>query len=352
MRMIISAAYIEVTNVCNLNCHTCYNRSGLNHICQELSVDALSVFIGALYSAGCRRVIYAGGEPTLHSRYSDLLALADRYPDISFGITSNGVLCPEAQLRLYKDNPLFTVQISVDGSCETVAAKTRGKNAFTHARETVRILTQANPSKRVTVKTVLSQANIDDTEAFYRWAMAEHADPEYSFINRMGNGEDDWKRKELTAQQKLSVLKKIDSLNREFNHQAQLPSCTNGCSYGTVDPVASILVKSDGGIYPCQMLYDQRFELINIQDFTQETFDSQVNRFVAMVAARKKLDFDCSHCLLRAKCQRGCIAHAVNFCGDPFGADGECEYRKIQFVGFDILKSFPTLNEFKMIDCQ
>lgn len=338
MSMRVSAAYLEVTNLCNLNCRTCYNRSGLNHIRQELTVEELRSFIEKLYSAGCRRIVYAGGEPTLHSRYADLLALADQYQDISFGISSNGVLCPEAELRIYKDNPQFTIQISVDGSCEEVAAKTRGKGAFTHAQETVRKLTAANPSKRVKVKTVLSQANINDTEAFFRWAMSEHADPEYAFINRMGNGEDAWESKELTAQQKLSALKMIDSLNQEYHHQATLPSCTSGCSYGIDDPEASILVKPDGGIYPCQMLYDKRFELLNIHDFTQATFDTQIDRFIELAVARTKLDFGCSRCSIREKCQRGCIAHAVNYCGDPLGDDGECEYRKIQYVGYELLK--------------
>jgi len=337
--MKISAVYIEVTNICNLNCHTCYNRSGLNRIRQEIPVDELCSFIEKLYSAGCRRVVYAGGEPTLHSKYADILSLMNHYSDISFGITSNGVLCPEAQLRQYKDNPLFTVQISVDGSCEEVAAKTRGKGAFIHAQETIRKLTSTNPSKRVTVKTVLSQANFDDTEAFYRWAMDENADPEYAFINRMGNGEDSWESKGLTAQQKLSVLKKIDSLNLEYNHQAQLPLCTSGCPYSSTEAKASILVKPDGGLYPCQALYDPRFELLNIRNFTKAAFDIQANRFVGLAQKRVKTDFGCSQCLVREKCRHGCVGHAVNNCGDPLGADGECEYRKIQFLGYDVLKA-------------
>ena len=303
-------------------------------------MNELCSFIEKLHSSGCRRIVYAGGEPTLHSRYADILSLADRYPDISYGITSNGMLCPEAQLRLYKDNPLFTVQISVDGSSEEIAARTRGKGAFTYAQETVRKLTLANPSKRVTVKTVLSQANVDDTEAFYRWAMSEHADPDYAFINRMGNGEDSWESKGLTAQQKLSALKKIDLLNQEYKHQAQLPSCTSTCPYGGEEPEASILVKPDGGIYPCQALYDKRFELLNIHDFTQEAFDGAMGQFIELVKARTQLDYGCSHCLVKDKCKRGCIGHAFNNCGDPLGDDGECEYRKIQFLGYDVLRAF------------
>ena len=40
--MRISKAYIEITNRCNLNCTTCYNRSGLNTVTREIGVTEVN----------------------------------------------------------------------------------------------------------------------------------------------------------------------------------------------------------------------------------------------------------------------------------------------------------------------
>ena len=34
--MKVKTVYVEITNQCNLNCRTCYNRSGLNRERREL----------------------------------------------------------------------------------------------------------------------------------------------------------------------------------------------------------------------------------------------------------------------------------------------------------------------------
>ena len=35
--MNVKSVYVETTNICNLNCKTCYNRSGLNKERKEIS---------------------------------------------------------------------------------------------------------------------------------------------------------------------------------------------------------------------------------------------------------------------------------------------------------------------------
>ena len=39
--MNIRTVYVEITNQCNLNCRTCYNRSGLNRTRREISAEEL-----------------------------------------------------------------------------------------------------------------------------------------------------------------------------------------------------------------------------------------------------------------------------------------------------------------------
>ena len=65
--MRISKAYIEITNRCNLNCTTCYNRSGLNTVTREIGVTELERMITTFTAYGAKRILISGGEPTLLS---------------------------------------------------------------------------------------------------------------------------------------------------------------------------------------------------------------------------------------------------------------------------------------------
>ena len=60
--MKVATVYIEITNQCNLNCRTCYNRSGLNRQPREISPRQLEENILPLFTwYGCRRFLFSGG---------------------------------------------------------------------------------------------------------------------------------------------------------------------------------------------------------------------------------------------------------------------------------------------------
>ena len=59
--MIVKTLYIEITNLCNLNCATCYNRSGLNCEREEISAAALEQMIADFLPYGLERVLLSGG---------------------------------------------------------------------------------------------------------------------------------------------------------------------------------------------------------------------------------------------------------------------------------------------------
>lgn len=90
--MNIKTAYFEITNQCNLNCATCYNRSGINKEHLEISVTKLNESINMLSAYGLERVLISGGEPTLHSDFDNVLELVNESPFLSFGIVTNGTV--------------------------------------------------------------------------------------------------------------------------------------------------------------------------------------------------------------------------------------------------------------------
>lgn len=90
------------------------------------------------------------------------------------------------------------------------------------------------------------------------------------------------------------------------------------------------------------MLYNKKYCLGNILYDDMTTFDKSIEKIVSIAKKREQTDFGCERCLARDFCQKGCLAFAEMKSGDPLGNDGECLYRKLQFLGFDIPKQGVT----------
>lgn len=244
--MRISKAYIEITNRCNLNCTTCYNRSGLNTVTREIGVTELERMITTFMSYGAKRILISGGEPTLHSEFEKIAALPSRYPQLSFGVTTNGTTAAARSVLApaIKSQENMTLQISLDGSSEETNALTRGRGNFEKAVEFARSVSDSPAEKRL--KMVVSRGNLADVEKFYRLALSLGFTPEFAFIFRSGNGECEWDEKTLTPLEKLKVMKTVQRLNEESGANAQLPLCSLGCPLSLDDSELSLCVKTDG----------------------------------------------------------------------------------------------------------
>lgn len=332
--MKVKVAYFEITNRCNLNCTKCYNRSGLNQKSMELSKEQLKRGIDAFIPLGLHRVLLSGGEPTLHSEFDDILDLTDEYPQISFGIVTNGTVHNAKLINILNTKENFTIQISLDGSDEEQNAKTRGTGNFAKAVELAEKL--RNAKTKPLLKMVVSQHNIDDVERFYRLAVSIGCVPEFAFVNKMGSGYDNWESVRVSAKQKMSVLKTVDRLNRELNVDALLPLCTGKCPFIDGIEEMSVAVKCDGSVMPCQLLYDDHFKLGNILELDVEAFERRAIEISDMAKTREQTDYGCVKCILRDNCKKGCMAYAFFDSNDPLANDGGCEYRKLQFVGYDM----------------
>jgi radical SAM protein with 4Fe4S-binding SPASM domain len=93
---------------------------------------------------------------------------------------------------------------------------------------------------------------------------------------------------------------------------------------------------------PCQLLYDDRFSAGNILTDTPDALAEGLKRISDMAVIRKQKDFGCSHCIMRAKCGKGCMALAFLISGDPLSSDGDCAFRKLQLIDFDMKKANTT----------
>lgn len=334
--MKIKTAYIEITNRCNLNCRTCYNRSGQNRTTQEISVENLAKLMDRLSQYGANRFLLSGGEPSLHSQFHKILDLLDQYPNRSFGIVTNGTNHDPHLINYLNTHQNTTLQISLDGAAEEQNALTRGPGNFERTITFAKKITNCNISRLL--KMVISQCNLDGVEHFYQLALSLGFTPEFTFIYRSGNGSDAWENKALSAQQKLKVLKTIEELNQKHGIDAFLPLCTSTCPFVSTTENMSVCIKTDGSIQPCQSLYSSEFTLGNIFSFSEEQILSNLERIVSIAQKRANTDYNCSKCLLKDVCGRGCMAEAFNLTSNPLASDESCLYRKLQFLHCKIKK--------------
>ena len=330
--MKISHAYIEITNSCNLNCRSCYNRSGTGHLRQELSCPDFSMIADRLIGEfGCKRISLSGGEPTLNSEFDEILDKSLSL-DAKTAVVTNGTTNCAKLIESYNSSEM-SLQISLDGSCEEINSITRGKGNFA---KTVGFIEKLDKKKSPVLKMVVSKNNLSDVTDFFELALNHNCIPGFDFITPMGNANDGWESLGLTAKEKLSVLRTVDALNKKHIVSANLPLCTTSCPLSDPETEMSVLIKVNGEVYPCQMLYNEKYCLGNILRDDMTVFDNSMKNISSIAKVREQTDFGCKRCLARDICKKGCMAFAEMKSGDPLGDDGECLYRKLQLLGFDI----------------
>jgi MoaA/NifB/PqqE/SkfB family radical SAM enzyme len=143
--MKITSAYLEITNRCNFNCSTCYNRSGLNKETVEMNIENIKSAISLFCSLGATGFSVAGGEPLLHSRIEELLDLTEQYKNKSFDFVTNGSIHNERFIELYIKQKNINIQVSLDGSCEEINSRTRGKDHFSRTVDFIKKLNCTEP---------------------------------------------------------------------------------------------------------------------------------------------------------------------------------------------------------------
>ncbi len=335
--MRVMSAYFEITNLCNLNCITCYNRSGLNHSRHELSLAQITQIMDRLSSEfDCRSFSFAGGEPLLHSEFDALLTHVQAHPAYNFSFVTNGTIHKESLFEAVQSNPQqFRIQVSLDGSTEDINAMTRGKGSFDRTIQFIKRLTAA--SFRPAIKMVISQNNLSDIEPFFRLAVSLQCTPTFDFVACNGNASDSWDAITPTPRQKIQVLNLLDRLNHEFpDYKTDLPRSGSSCTLSDPTQPVAVLVKTDGTLFPCQLLYEDVHACGNILTDSAEYIVSKVSQLQQLAITRLSQDYNCKRCPLHQGCARGCLANAYYLTGDSLGDDGNCLTRKLEFFDFDL----------------
>ena len=105
----IDKAYVEITNVCNLNCSFCI---GHKRETRRMSPEEFAVVLKKLDKQVKYLYLHLMGEPLTHPELERLLSVADTH-DFKIMLTTNGTLLEKKQDTLLSCNKLYKISISL-----------------------------------------------------------------------------------------------------------------------------------------------------------------------------------------------------------------------------------------------
>ncbi len=100
--------YVEITNVCNLNCSFC---SEVTRKREFISIDKFEYILGQIKPFGSHIYLHIKGEPMLHPQLSNILRLCAEN-SIKVDITTNGTLLKQNK-EILINNPVRQINISL-----------------------------------------------------------------------------------------------------------------------------------------------------------------------------------------------------------------------------------------------
>lgn len=133
-----AAVNFHIFKPCNLRCRFCF--ATFRDVRGYLPVDDAFRLMALLREAGCEKLTFAGGEPTLHPHFGALLAEARRL-GFTTCVVTNGARLAEVLDRQPSD--LDWVGFSVDSGKEDVQAAL-GRGTGGHVRKTVALVEKAH----------------------------------------------------------------------------------------------------------------------------------------------------------------------------------------------------------------
>ncbi len=171
---------------CNLTCKHCYSISADKDFAGELSTGEVFRTLDDLQAARVPAVILSGGEPLLRP---DIFDIGRRAKAMGFyvGLSSNGTLVDEANVRVIADTGFDYVGISLDGLRATHDIFRRKAGAFDAALAGMRLCKAAGA--KVGMRFTLAQENAHDFPALLDLMEDEGIDKFYlSHLNYAGRG--------------------------------------------------------------------------------------------------------------------------------------------------------------------
>ncbi len=351
-----SQLFVEVTSNCNLKCPHCYVEAGVGRL-RQLDFETIKGVITEFRDMGGTRFTLSGGEPTLHKRWRDILAVALEF-DLMAEMISNGTRLLDRDIDFLDRYPV-AIDISLDAARADRHDAIRGAGSFAQTMGTLERLLARRLAARLTICFSPMRANWDELVGVFDWAESHGIGRVYvSLLEDRGRANEQVGGINLLEWQKLRLLDMIVHIKaRESATTLEVPNLRYYPErllglQAHVDSIDRTLrMTADGDLYLTAYLDEEPFQLGHYVPggLTTAWQSSRVERALVACKAREFLIPACRSCGIFDLCQSGSAMFAwKEECGF-FGVDGYCaakrtyaestmrnmnhDYSTVQFVG-------------------
>ncbi|MFA6325233.1 MAG: radical SAM protein, partial [Candidatus Paceibacterota bacterium] len=330
---------IEITGKCNMNCQHC---RASKQIKKDMPLDQIIKIIkfARQFSPNYKEIILSGGEPLIHTKFSEVLKQVRNSGGEFITLTTNGSLLTKEHLALIKELsfPRFTLSVSLDDLNPKKHDDFRLFNgAFKKAVGALCLVANENiPNVVVSMRSTIQASQINEMEDMVKFAKNLGCKRiSFSAIHPAGKAID---RNDLwmTMEQKSFFIKEVYRLKNLF---PDLNVTTNdplkclirgkndiskngelvfdGCGAAAI----TFNVSSDGTMTPCALL---DIPMMNIFPLSiEEITENYRNNSIVKNILEMNLEGKCGTCKIKYQCG-GCRARAFIQNGSYLAEDPHC----------------------------
>lgn len=350
--MNFNTAFIEITNICEKKCKHCFNLAFNNIKSAEITVNDFRRLILSMKKEGIDQIKIVGGEPTLHSRFQEIIETLDDC-DISYVIFTDHKNIIYYIETFKKCRNLRHIRISIDGN-KKVHDYIRNVGSYDELVEAMEILKSHNVP--IKINYTINRLNYKCIKEVYEMAQVLGVSISFSAMKicRSGFCEELMLNKNemdsfihgliwgkiLRYEIVLNILKDISDDRCFINTQKKsMDSRHIGCLAGQKNCVVDVY----GNVWPCSLLKgESQFNYGNV--FKQSL--KEILETMSLDWSNLSREYDeCDKCKYTMYCTGGCRSNAY-YSGGIAGKDPYCLLYSNLYYGLDnIRKSTMSVKE-------
>lgn len=328
---------INITMKCNLNCKMCFNRFHKVQKINELSVDEIKEFLDQIkeHTGDKTMVSLSGGECLLEPEKT--IEVAQHAKNLDFyglSVVTNGTLITEEFAKKAKEIEL-KVMVSLDGCSSKEHDFLRGKGAFDKTIKGIKILKKHGVF--VATNYMIHKDNVDRLPEYFELANELGVSKaRYISFKKMGSGKENTCLEVVPFDELIEIVYDFYINNPKYKEllgigllgafatQCRLKIKRGWCGTGR----NSILLDSDGSIYPCSGHTFPEFKAGNIRkkSFIDIWFNSPILKKIRCAYDVDNIE-KCSRCVVKNWCL-SCKSETYQNTNKLNSPDIQCEERR------------------------
>lgn len=310
---------LAITYRCNLDCAHCYNvrsRQG-----RELNTDQWKQILDQLWDIGIPHVVFTGGEPTLRSDLSELIAYAELNGQIT-GLNTNGnFLKSKTYIKELVNSGLDHVQITIESHDPKIHGKMVNKPGAWE--DTIAGIKNAlSSSLYVMTNTTMLTTNATQLKITLQF-LADLGVPTIGLNALIYSGRGLTVGTGLQESDLPALLETARHITKNNNQRLIWYTPTQYCHFdpvqmelgvkGCTAALYNMCIEPDGSVIPCQSYYH------SLGNILYDQWDSIWNHDIAIsLRERRNVPASCTSCTMLQICGGGCpLARQSGHYADP-----------------------------------